>query len=116
MGAHVNHPGSDRIDRPYAAPAIDLGLRSFMLRVFNTMAGGLALTGAVAYVAASSGLYALIAGTPLLWLAMLAPVRPGAAARLPCQPDEPCGGSGNFLGLRRTNGSVARGHLPGLHR
>ena len=73
MDTHVNRPGSDRIDRPYAAPAIDLDLRSFMLRVFNTMAGGLALTGAVAYVAASSGLYALIAGTPLLWLAMLAP-------------------------------------------
>lgn len=56
-----------------AEPAIDMGLRSFMLRVFNTMAGGLALTGVVAYGAASSGLYAAIAGTPLLWLVMLAP-------------------------------------------
>ena len=73
MDTHLNRPGSDRIYRPYAAPAIDLGLRSFMLRVFNTMAGGLALTGVVAYAAASSGLYASIAGTPLLWLVMLAP-------------------------------------------
>jgi FtsH-binding integral membrane protein len=73
MDTHLNHPASDRIYRPHAAPAIDVGLRSFMLRVFNTMAGGLALTGVVAYAAASSGLYASIAGTPLLWLVMLGP-------------------------------------------
>ena len=75
MDTHLNRPGSDQIYRSSAtaAPAIDLGLRSFMLRVFNTMAGGLALTGVVAYAAASSGLYARIAGTPLLWLVMLAP-------------------------------------------
>jgi FtsH-binding integral membrane protein len=64
-----------RLYQPHAtAPAIDLELRSFMLRVFNTMAGGLALTGVVAYATASSGLYAAIAGTPLFWLAMLAPL------------------------------------------
>ncbi|MGH7102440.1 MAG: Bax inhibitor-1/YccA family protein [Acetobacteraceae bacterium] len=74
MEARVNDPGSDRMDRFGAASAIDLGLRSFMLRVFNTMAGGLALTGAVAYAPASSGLYASIAGTPLIWLVMLAPL------------------------------------------
>lgn len=56
------------------APAVDAGLRSFMLRVFNTMAGGLALTGLVAYAAAASGFYAAIAQTPLLWVVMLAPV------------------------------------------
>jgi FtsH-binding integral membrane protein len=55
-------------------PATDLALRGFMLRVFNTMAGGLAVTGGVAYVAAASGLFAAIAGTPLLWVVMLAPV------------------------------------------
>jgi FtsH-binding integral membrane protein len=53
---------------------IDIALREFMLRVFNTMAGGLALTGLVAYAAAASGLYAAIAGTPLLWVVVLAPV------------------------------------------
>ena len=45
-----------------------------MLRIFNTMAGDTALTGVVAYAAASSGLYASISGTPLLWLVMLAPL------------------------------------------
>jgi uncharacterized protein len=75
MDTQVNDPGSGRTYLPdtAAAPAIDLGLRNFMLRVFNTMAGGLTLTGGVAYAAASSGLYASIAGTPLLWLVMLAP-------------------------------------------
>jgi FtsH-binding integral membrane protein len=53
---------------------IDAALRGFMLGVFNTMAGGLALTGLVAYAAAASGLYAAIAGTPLLWVVVLAPV------------------------------------------
>jgi FtsH-binding integral membrane protein len=55
-------------------PTMDVALRGFMLRVFNTMAGGLALTGLVAYAAAASGLYAAIAGTPLLWVVVLAPV------------------------------------------
>jgi uncharacterized protein len=76
MDTRINDPGSGRFYRSSAAaaPTIDLGLRSFMLRVFNTMAGGLVLTGVVAYAAASSGLYARIAGTPLLWLVMLAPL------------------------------------------
>src|SRR5262249_49487683 len=53
---------------------IDVGLREHMLRVYNYMASGLALTGIVAWIAASSGFYASIAGTPLLWLVMLAPL------------------------------------------
>ena len=74
MSLYSNNPDG-RLYQPYAvAPAIDLELRSFMLRVFNTMAGGLALTGIVAYSAVSSGLYAAIAGTPLFWLVMLAPL------------------------------------------
>ena len=49
MSLYSNNPDG-RLYQPYAvAPAIDLELRSFMLRVFNTMAGGLALTGIVAY-------------------------------------------------------------------
>jgi FtsH-binding integral membrane protein len=76
METHINDPGSGRLYRPYRAsiPAIDLEMRRFMLRVFNTMAGGLVLTGIVAYAAASSGLYAAIASTPLLWLVVLAPL------------------------------------------
>src|SRR5579871_1059601 len=74
MSMHTEKP-VDRLYQPYAAaPAIDEALRSFMLRVFNTMAVGLALTGTVAYAAASSGLYAAIAATPLFWLVILAPL------------------------------------------
>ena len=53
---------------------VDAGLREYMLRVYNYMASGLALTGIVAYVAASSGFYASIASTPLIWLVILAPL------------------------------------------
>jgi len=53
---------------------IDAGLREYMLRVYNYMASGLALTGIVAYVAAYSGFYESIARTPLIWLVILAPL------------------------------------------
>ena len=56
------------------AAGIDVGLREYMLRVYNYMASGLALTGIVAYVAAFSGFYASIAHTPLIWLIILAPL------------------------------------------
>ena len=52
---------------------IDVGLRDYMLRIYNYMASALALTGIVAYVFANSGMYASIARTPLIWLVMLAP-------------------------------------------
>jgi FtsH-binding integral membrane protein len=53
---------------------VDVGLREYMLRIYNYMASGLALTGIVAYVFANSGLYAQAAHTPLIWLIMLAPL------------------------------------------
>jgi uncharacterized protein len=53
---------------------IDVGLRDYMLRIYNYMASGLALTGIVAYFFASSGLYLSLAQTPLIWLVMLAPL------------------------------------------
>ena len=54
---------------------IDIGLRQFMLGVYNYMASGLALTGIVAYLAAESGLYASLVKTPvLLWAIVLAPL------------------------------------------
>ncbi|HEX3861416.1 MAG TPA: Bax inhibitor-1/YccA family protein [Stellaceae bacterium] len=53
---------------------IDVGLREYMLRIYNYMASGLALTGIVAYVFAESGLYMSVARTPLIWLIMLAPL------------------------------------------
>jgi FtsH-binding integral membrane protein len=59
-----------------APPAdIDVGLRQFLLNVYNFMGLGLALTGAVAYAAAQSGLYAALLRTPLLfWGVILAPL------------------------------------------
>jgi FtsH-binding integral membrane protein len=53
---------------------IDAGLRAHMQRVYGYMAGGLALTGLVAYAAAVSGFYQAIAGTALIWIVMLAPL------------------------------------------
>jgi FtsH-binding integral membrane protein len=53
---------------------IDEGLRNHMQRVYGYMAGGLALTGIVAYAAAASGFYQAIAGTWLIWIVMLAPL------------------------------------------
>ena len=70
-----------QIDNRYAAGygtrtdvGVDEGLRAYMLRVYNYMASGLALTGIVAYVAANYGFYQSIAGTPLMWVVMLAPL------------------------------------------
>ena len=66
------------------AAQIDEGLRSYMLRVYNYMTTGLALTGIIAYLVANTpavlGLfYAVgpqgqIAATPLAWIAMLSPL------------------------------------------
>jgi FtsH-binding integral membrane protein len=53
---------------------IDVGLREYMLRIYNYMASALALTGIVAYVFANSGMYMSIARTPAIWLVMLAPL------------------------------------------
>jgi FtsH-binding integral membrane protein len=53
---------------------IDAGLRAHMQGVYGYMAGGLALTGLVAYAAAVSGFYQAIAGTALIWIVMLAPL------------------------------------------
>lgn len=57
------------------AAQLDAGLRSYMLRVYNYMASGLALTGLVAaLVAASPTATQLIFGTGLFWLVVLAPL------------------------------------------
>jgi uncharacterized protein len=53
---------------------VDAGLREYMLRVYNYMAGGLAITGIVAYVAAVSGFYQAIFGTALYWVVIFAPL------------------------------------------
>jgi uncharacterized protein len=53
---------------------IEAGLRQRMQRIYGYMSAGLMLTALVAYVAAVSGFYQAIAGTPLLWIVMLAPL------------------------------------------
>jgi uncharacterized protein len=53
---------------------IDVGLRQYMLRVYNYMAGGLALTGLVAYFATYFGIYQAIAHTMLFWIVLIAPI------------------------------------------
>ena len=67
-----------------AGAEIDQGLRAYMLRVYNYMASGLLLTGAIAYTTANtpailSLLYArgadgVVQPTILAWLAMLSPL------------------------------------------
>jgi FtsH-binding integral membrane protein len=55
--------------------AVDVGLRAYMLRVYNYMCVALALTGAVAFfVSTSPTLLQAIYGTPLMWVVFLAPL------------------------------------------
>jgi hypothetical protein len=53
---------------------IDVGLRNYMLRVYNYMAGGLAITGLVAWFAQGFVQQLAIQHSPLLWVLMLAPL------------------------------------------
>ena len=60
----------------YAASGeIDLGLQSHMQKVYNTMGIGLVVTGLTAFLTATvPALYNLVFGTPLVWVAMFAPL------------------------------------------
>ena len=74
--------------RAQATPAIDVGLREYMLKVYNYMASGLALTGLVAYIlfqaTAVTGPTGDIVGLtnlgvslytgPMMWVVALAPL------------------------------------------
>jgi FtsH-binding integral membrane protein len=65
--------------RAGSAVAIDEGLRSYMLSVYNYMGIGLVVTGLVAYffnqwATASEANFNLIYGSPLAWVIMLAPL------------------------------------------
>ena len=68
--------GSER--RPFGPTLtqaqVDEGLRSYMLRVYNYMGSGLALTGIVAYVVAHTGLYQALFGSGIGFVAMFAPL------------------------------------------
>ena len=72
---NARRPSQGLADTPsWGGAQIDAGLRVHMQRVYSYMAGGLALTGIVAYAAAASGFYQAIADTPLIWIVMLAPL------------------------------------------
>src|SRR5690606_30208446 len=69
--------------RPGTAAVIDEGLRSYMLRVYNYMGIGLAVTGLVAYFGSAAAIGAdgqltawgtLIYASPLMWVIALAPL------------------------------------------
>ena len=68
------------IDKNFSTTArtgaqVDVGLRNYMLRVYNYMATGLGLTGLTAYfVAITPSLFNAIYGTPLYWVVALAPL------------------------------------------
>jgi FtsH-binding integral membrane protein len=53
---------------------VDEGLRQYMLRVYNYMTAGLALTGAVAYAVANTPVFDLIFDTSLYYVVMFAPL------------------------------------------
>src|ERR1700742_1324395 len=53
--------------------AVDLGLRAYMLRVYNYMAAGVGLTGVVAMLTYQFTGPALLQ-SPLMWVFMLAPL------------------------------------------
>ncbi|HEX6094255.1 MAG TPA: Bax inhibitor-1/YccA family protein [Dongiaceae bacterium] len=58
---------------------IDAGLRQYMLRIYNYMAGGVALTGIVAYVFSnmvmnSPELATAVYGSPIKWVIIFAPL------------------------------------------
>jgi FtsH-binding integral membrane protein len=58
-----------------AAADVDVGLRQYMLRVYNYMTGGLAVTGIIAYVVGTNPTFLnAIYGTPLQWVVMFAPL------------------------------------------
>jgi hypothetical protein len=68
-------PGQ-RVTARSAVPqvGIDVGLRSYMLRVYNYMTGALALTGGVAYLLYTSHVIDSIRNTPIMWVAIIAPL------------------------------------------
>ncbi len=69
--SRMNSAGTRTVDQA----VLDEGLRSHMMKVYNYMASGLALSGAAAaFTASTPALYNAIFGTPLQWVVMLAPL------------------------------------------
>ena len=73
--AYDPRQGAGAIPAGRADMAVDAGLRSFMLGVYNKMALGLALSAVLAYVAATvEPVRALVFGTPLVFVVMFGPL------------------------------------------
>lgn len=69
----------DRFQQQAAAAqtgaAVDQGLQAHMRSVYNTMCLGLGITGVVAFAVANTpAVFNMIFGTPLMWVAMFAPL------------------------------------------
>lgn len=73
MARQLPYRYDTRFPQP-ADAADDAGLRHYLLRVYNYMASGLVLTGAVALLAVQTGFYQAIYATPWFWLVLLAPL------------------------------------------
>lgn len=71
MSNYDNYSASSRV----GAADIDVGLRAYMLKVYNYMAAGIALSGITALLTASSpAMMNLIFGSPLGYVVMFAPL------------------------------------------
>ena len=73
----TRYPQSGTAQRTTAA--VDEGLRSYMLGVYNYMTAGVALTGVIAYLTfqlsvSNPAVAQLLYGSPLKWVVMLAPL------------------------------------------
>lgn len=70
MSNNLNpYPGQQQ-----AAAVSEADVRRYLLSVFNLMAGGLVLTGLVAYAGVMSGIYQKLLGTPLIYVVIFAPL------------------------------------------
>ena len=72
--ATQNQAGVTIDGKAMGSVAVDQGLRSHMLKVYNYMASGVLLTGIVALLFAQSGMAAQVLNTPLRWVLMFAPL------------------------------------------
>jgi uncharacterized protein len=72
----MSYDSGDRWTARAAMPQaeVDVGLRQYMLRIYNYMAAGLALTGIVAYGAVVTGVYQAIVGSILFYVVLFAPL------------------------------------------
>lgn len=73
--SRFNRTSSPVIQRAIEEASVDVGLRAYMLKVYNYMMAGLAITGVVSYFTANSpAMIQAIFGTPLQFVVMLAPL------------------------------------------